>query len=115
MENLTYETLVPRLVEAVPEVPVDSDQVENNLAYLVFSDLMRFVNSLIETDGNRDVLEKIFQFVEDAARMKDKLIDSLLMDSLYLVAVAPTREAKKFMGPHTEKLFRRVESEVYGN
>ena len=116
MESLTYETLVPRFVETVPEVPLDADDVADNQAYLVFNDLMRFVDSKIETQESAEVLMRIFSFIEMAAQTKDVQVQDVLEDALYQIAVAPierTESAKMYMGPNTQKLFRRVLRQIY--
>ena len=113
MESLTYEKLVPRLVEALPEVPVDPDSVADNLAYLVFNDLMRFVNTLVEASDDNPLLAKIFRFIEEVAHAKDVQVQDVLEDALYELAVAPTDNARRYMGPNTRKVFRQVEAQVY--
>ena len=113
MESLTYEKLVPRLVEALPEVPMDPDSVADNLTYLVFNDLMRFVNSTVEADGDAPILAKIFRFIEEVARTKDVQVQDVLQDCLYAVAVAPANDARRYMGPNTQKVFRHVEARIY--
>ena len=116
MESLTYETLVPRLVEIVPDLPLDADDVADSRAYQVFSDLMRFVSSTIEPGGNNELLTKIFCFIEVAAETKDVQVQDVLQDALYQIAVAPiekTESAKKYMGPKTQKLFRQLEAQLY--
>jgi hypothetical protein len=113
MESLTYETLVPRLVEALPEVPMDPDSVADNLAYLVFNDLMRFVNTAVEASANAPLLAKIFRFIEEVAQTKDVQVQDVLQDALYGLAVAPTDGAKRYMGPNTLKVFRHVEAQIY--
>ena len=113
MESLTYENLVPRLVEALPEIPIDPDSVADNLAYFVFSDLMRFVNTMVDADGDNPLLGKTFRFIEEVAQMKDVQVQDVLQDALYLLAVAPTDKARMYMGPKTQKVFRIVEAEIY--
>jgi hypothetical protein len=113
MESLTYENLVPRLVEAVPEVPMDPDWVADNLTYLLFNDLMRFVTATMEANADAPLLAKIFRFIEEVAQTKDALVQDVLQDALYGLAVAPTDEAKKYMGPNTQKVFRHVEARIY--
>jgi hypothetical protein len=113
MESLTYENLVPRLVEALPEVPMDPESVSDNLTYLVFNDLMRFVNTTVEADGDARILAKIFRFIEEVARTKDVQVQDVLQDCLYTVAVAPADNAKRYMGPNTQKVFRDVEAQIY--
>ena len=80
MESLTYEKLVPRLVEALPEVPIDPDSIADNLAYLVFSDLMRFVNTTVEACGDDPLLAKIFRLIEEVAQTKDVQVQDVLQD-----------------------------------
>lgn len=113
METLTYDNLVARLVEALPEVPVDPDSVADNLAYFVFNDLMRFVTNNVEASQDNPLLVKIFRFVEEAAKAKDVQVQDVLQDGLYLLAVAPTDIAKRYMGPNTQKVFRHVEAQIY--
>ena len=113
MESLTYENLVPRLVEALPEVPMDPDSVSDNLTYLVFNDLMRFVNTTVEANGNAPILAKIFRFIEEVALTKDVQVQDVLQDCLYLVAVALADNARRHMGPNTRKVFRHVEAQIY--
>jgi hypothetical protein len=94
MKSLTYENLVPRLIEALPEVPMDPDSVADNLTYLVFNDLMRFVNLTVEVGGDAPILAKIFRFIEEVAGTKDLQVQDVLQDCLYLVAVAPADKAR---------------------
>lgn len=116
MERLTYEKLVPRLMEAVPEIPIDADNVADNLAYLAFNDLTRFVNTRLLVEGNTELLTKIFHFIEEAAQTGDVQVLDVLQDALYEIAVAPTdktNRAKMYMGRRTRKLFRKLESQIY--
>src|SRR5687768_852169 len=116
MESLTYERLVPRLVQAVPELPLNADDVAGNRAYLVFNDLMRFVISTLDAEQNTEVLTKIFSFIEGAAQTKDTQVEDVLQDALYQIAVAPierTENAKMYMGSNTQKLFLQVEAQIY--
>ncbi|MCM3872625.1 MAG: hypothetical protein ND895_18240 [Pyrinomonadaceae bacterium] len=113
MESLTYENLVPRLVGALPEVPMDPDSVADNLTYLVFNDLMRFVNTTVEASGDAPILAKIFRFIEEVAGTKDVQVQDVLQDCLYLVAVSPAENARRYMGPNTQKALRDVEARIY--
>jgi hypothetical protein len=113
VESLTYESLVPRLVEALPEVPMDPESVADNLTYLVFNDLMHYVNTTVEANKDAPILAKIFLFIEEVAQAKDVQVQDVLQDALYLLAVAPTDNAKRYMGPNTRKVFRLVEDQIY--
>ena len=113
MDSLTYEKLVPRLVEVLPEIPIDPDLVADNLAYFVFNDLMRLVNTMVEAGGDNPLLAKIFSFIEEEAQTKDVQVQDVLQDALYELAVAPTDKARMYMGPKTQKAFRKVVAEIY--
>ena len=65
---------MPRLVQALPEIPIDPDWVADNLAYFVFNDLMRFVNTTVELGEDSPLLAKIFSFIEEVAQTKDRLV-----------------------------------------
>jgi len=45
---ITRNNLVARLLDAVPEFQANPEDVRENLTYLIFNDLARFVSSLIE-------------------------------------------------------------------
>ena len=114
--ELTSENLLSRLVGAVPEFPIDADHVADNLVYLTFNDLTRFVNTRLEVQGNTELLTQIFHFIEEAAETGDSQVQDVLEDALYEIAVAPidkTNKAKMYMGRRTQKLFRRLESQIY--
>jgi len=114
--ELTYENLVARLVEAVPEFPIDADNVADNLVYLTFNDLTRFVNARLEVEENTELLAKIFHFIEEAAKTGDVQVQDVLQDALYEIAVAPiekTNKARMYMGGRTKNLFRKLESQIY--
>ena len=114
--ELTYQNLLSRLVEAVPEFPLEADHVADNLVYLTFNDLTRFVNARLEVEENTKLLAKIFHFIEEAAQSGDVQVQDVLQDTLYEIAVAPvekTNSAKMYMGRRTKKLFRKLESQIY--
>jgi hypothetical protein len=114
--ELTYENLLSRLVDAVPEFPIDADHVADNLVYLTFNDLTRFVSTRLEAEENTELLTRIFQFIEEAAKTGDVQVQDVLQDALYEIAVAPvdtTNKAKMYMGSRTHKLFRKLEAQIY--
>ncbi len=90
---------------------MDPDSVADNLTYLVFNDLMRFVNTTVEASGDAPILAKIFRFIEEVAGTKDVQVQDVSQDFLYLVAVAPADNARRYMGPNTQKAFRDVEAQ----
>jgi len=70
---------------------------------------MRFVNTTLEASEDNALLAKIFRFIEEVAQANDVQVQ----DALYLIAVAPSDNAKKYMGPNTHKVFRHVDAQVY--
>jgi hypothetical protein len=113
MEAVTYRNILSQLVEAVPEFQPDSDDLNDNLAYLVFADLIRFVTLEIRGGQNPQLLQKVFGFLEEAAKSKDKQVIDLLSDALYELAIRDAEKSKSLMGRATRKLVRKVEKEVY--
>ncbi len=47
-ETITYNDVVSRLLAAIPEFHPDSEDVADNLVYLVFGDLIRFARQELE-------------------------------------------------------------------
>jgi len=92
---------------------MDADSVADNLTYLVFNDLMRFVNTTVEASSDSPLLAKIFCFIEEVARVKDVQVQDVLQDSLYLIAVAPAGDARRYRGPNTQRVFRQVEAQIF--
>ena len=114
MKAITYDNLVAQLIETVPEFPVDPEYVQDNLTYIVFNDLTRFVNSQFETNNNDEILQRIFNFIEGAARSQDRKIIDVLWDSFNELAIKEPDKAKSYMGVYTRRIFQDVEDEIYG-
>ena len=114
MHSITYETLVPRLLERVPEFHPTEEWVEDNLAYLVFGDLMRFINLQLEDPANDAVVRRIFEFFESALNVPDPRIKDVLDDSFHdlAVSVEPV-SVKRFMKRATRRLYESVEDSIY--
>lgn len=113
MEEITYETIIERLLEAVPEFHPDEEDVRDHLAHLVFEDLRRFVKSLVETTNNDVLLKRIFGFIEEAARSRDvRVLDAVRDSFLEGLADSPDHLAKteKYMGRSTLKLLREAKA-----
>jgi DNA-binding ferritin-like protein (Dps family) len=115
MEKLRYDNLIARLVDAVPEFPADPEYVKDNLVYLVFNDLARFVISLFEAEAKEDLLRRIFDFMEEAASSQDQRITDVLWDSFNELAMKEPDKAKSYMGRYTRKIYQDVEEEIYGS
>lgn len=114
METMTYNNLTTQLLEAVPEFSADPEDVRDNLHYPVFSDLTRFIISTLETIDNKELLRRIFNFIEEAAKTHDKQIIELLKDSFNELAIREPVKAKSYMGRFTRSIFHAVEDEIYG-
>ena len=107
MEDISYENIIERLLEAVPEFHPDEEDVRDHLVHLVFEDLTRFVKSALETDDKDQLLKRVFGFIEEAASSHDDRVLDALRDS-FLEGLADSRDhlvkAKKYMGSTTHKL-----------
>jgi len=111
---ITFDTVVPLLLEAIPEFPSDADDVAENLVYLVFSDVMRFLKRELESNQNEDLLKRMFAFLEDVAQSQDARVTEMLQDALYELVIPDPDTPRSFMGRSTRKLFGQVVKEVYG-
>ena len=114
MEPITRSNLIARLLEAVPEFQADPEDVRDNLTYLVFNNLARFVCSLIENRNHEELLHRVFGFIEDATRTQDHEIKEILRDSLNELAIQHPESAESYMGPHTRRIFQMTREDVYG-
>ena len=115
MEKLRYDNLIARLLDSVPEFPADPEDVKDNLVYLVFNDLTRFVISLLEAEAKEDLLRRIFDFIEEAASIQDQQVTDVLWDSFNELAMKEPDKAKSYMGRYTRKIYEEVEEEIYGS
>jgi hypothetical protein len=111
--TITFNNVVSRLLEAVPEFQPDTDDVAENLVYLVFPDLMRFVKRALEGSQSEVLPRRVFAFLEEAVLCQDPDINEMLRDALFVLAIPDPDRPKALMGPATRKLFRKVEKEVY--
>lgn len=111
MQEITYEEVIRRLQETVPEFRPDDEDVSDHLVHLVWGDLTRYVMSLVEAEARDEVLRRIFGFVEEAARSHDiRVLDAVKDSFLEGLADSPSHldKAKQYMGPSTLKLLREV-------
>ena|SRR2546426_631536 len=112
--TITYNDIVSRLLAAIPELKPDSEDVTDNLVYLVFGELMRFAKAELESNPGGELVQKVFAFFEEAARSHDPLVTDVLLDALHDFAIPDPDKARAVMGRFTRKLFRKVVKEVYG-
>jgi len=75
------------LLKAVPEFSANPEDIRDNLTYLVFNDLARLVNSLLQSNDHEELL-LIFDFIEQAASTKDKEIQALFRDCFNEIALS---------------------------
>lgn len=114
MEPITRHNLIARLLDAVPEFQADPEDVRENLTYLVFNDLARFVGSLIENRNHEELLQRVFAFIEDATKTQDHEIKEILRDSFNDLAIQHPESAESYMGRHTRRVFQLTKEDVYG-
>lgn len=111
MQEVTYENVVRRLLEIVPEFHPDEEDVSDHLVHLVFGDLTDFVKSLLETANSDQVVRRVFSFIEEAARSGDvRVLDAVRDSFLEGLADSPDHlhKSKKHMGRLTLKLLRQA-------
>jgi len=112
-ETITYNDIVSRLLAAIPEFHPDSEAVADNLVYLVFGDLIRFARQELEVKPGSLLVQRIFGFLEDAARSQDPRVTEVLCDALHDLAIPDPDKARAVMGRSTRKLFGKVVKGVY--
>jgi hypothetical protein len=114
MQGITYDDIIPGLLKIVPEFPQDEEDIRDGLTYLVFADLMRFVKCQLEMPDKGELLQRIFDYIEEIANTEDARALDLLRDSFHeLVTLPDVNKLKKYLGKHSQKLLREVNSQVY--
>ncbi|MEK6320530.1 MAG: hypothetical protein AABN33_02480 [Acidobacteriota bacterium] len=96
--TITYTNIVSRLLEAIPEFQPDREDVTDNLVYLVFGDLIRFAKRELEGQSSGELLQRVFTFLEEAARSQDLRVTEMLRDALHDLAIPDPDKAKSVMG-----------------
>lgn len=112
--TITYNNVISRLLAAIPEFQPDSEEVADNLVYLVFGDLMCFVRDKLESKPGSEFMQRVFAFLEEAAQSQDPHVIDMLRDALHDLAIPDPDKARAVMGRSTRKLFAKVEKEIYG-
>ena len=111
MHEITYESVVQRLLETIPEFHADQEDVRDHLAHLVFEDLRRFVKSALETSNNGELLKRVFGFIEESVSGHDIRVLDVMRDS-FLEGLADSPDhlsrAEKYMGASTLKLLQEA-------
>jgi hypothetical protein len=110
---ITYNNVIKCLTNAVPEFHPDRQDVADNIVYLVFEDLVRFVKLLLEKEDQDGVLKRTFDVVEKALRDGDPRVVEMLRDTFSELALLDFDRIKHFMGPLSRKLLKKVRSDVY--
>ena len=83
--TLTFQTMVPALLNAVPEFHADEENVRENIPYLVFNELVDYAFGL-RPEADQSVLRHIFAFLERASESSDKEVQMLLRDVAWAMA-----------------------------
>lgn len=112
--TIIYDDIVPRLLAAIPEFQPDREDVTDNLVYLVFGDLIRLAKHELEVKPGSELVQRLFSFLEEAARSQDPRVTDVLLDALHDLAPPDPDIARAVMGRSTRKLFRKVVKQVYG-
>jgi hypothetical protein len=106
--KLGNRELIKRLAIVVLEFQPDADDVNDDRSYLVFNALMRYVEGLdLNQDG--ELLRRIFDFLESAAREGDDAVVRVVRDALWGLATwADVNLYKPLMGRKSRALLRDV-------
>ena len=108
MQEITYDNVIQRLLEAIPEFRADDEDVADHRGTLVFEDLTRFVKVLVETNDD-ELIRRIFRFLEEAGTSSDtRVLDAVTYSFLEGLADSPyhLNATKKYMGSQTRKLLK---------
>jgi hypothetical protein len=111
--GINYNNIAERLLECVPEFHPEQTDVRDNIVYLVFEDLVRFVKVFVQKAGQDELLRRIFNFIEQALRDGDPRVVEMLRDVFIELALLDSVRVKHLMGPLGRKLLKRVQAEVY--
>ena len=111
--TITFDNVVPLLLEAIPEFQGDAEDVAENLVYLVFPDFMRFAKRKLEDKESEQLLMRVFAFLEKAAQSRDARVTEMLRDALHELAIPDPDRPRALMGKATRRLFGKVVKEVY--
>lgn len=109
MQEITYENVIQRLLQTVPEFRADEEDVADQRGTLVFEDLTRFVKMLVDTNEDTELVRRIFTFVEKAATSSDvRVLDAIRYSFLEGLADSPYHLSltKKYIGSQTRKLLK---------
>lgn len=115
MEEITYENVVAQLLKVIPEFHPDKQDVSDGLTHLVFGDLTEFVKSLLDRQDNNDSVQRLFRFIEEAARSNDVRVLDVIKDSFlegFLDSPDHLHKSKKHMGRFTRRLLRQAKRYV---
>ncbi len=100
---MTVFDAIPALIKAVPEFIPNGSDIEDNLSYAVFNDLIRFA---FERDPETEavLLKRIFTFLEDMFEIGDDSVNMLLRDVAWAAAEqAQLHRFKQFLGKRLRK------------
>jgi hypothetical protein len=108
MQEITYDNIIQRLLDAIPEFRADEEDVADHRGTLVFEDLTRFVKVLVEAN-HEELIRKVFRFIEEAGSSSDtRVLDAIRYSFLEGLADSPYHPnlTKKYMGSQTRKLLK---------
>lgn len=109
MQEIRYDNVIQRLLEAIPEFTADEEDVADHRGTFVFEDLTRFVKGLAETNEDDELMKRIFKFVEEAGRSSDaNVLDAIRYSFLEGLTDSPyhLNLTKKYMGSQTRNLLK---------
>jgi hypothetical protein len=109
MQEITYENVIERLLQALPEFRADEEDIADQRVTLVFEDLTRFLKALVDRDEDPELITRVFLFIEEAAQSSDaRVLDAIRYSFLEGLADSPyhLNLTKKHLGVGTKKLLQ---------
>lgn len=113
--NLTYENLVAKLIEAVPEINERHELLVQDREFFgpgsTFDNaLVPYILALLEYGGSDEVLNRIFAFLEEMARCEEQRVRDVLGVCVceYISGHSFLHRAWRYMGEATRVMARRI-------
>ena len=110
---INKETMIDELRGAVPEFVIDPDWVPENLGYLIFNDLARYLCEQTQLSDWK-VVKQGMDFLERSLDGQDPYMRDLVHEVLEaLLSCDQASEVKQYFGPRTQVLWNEFMEDTY--
>ena len=110
---INKETMIDELRSAVPEFVIDPDWVPENLGYLIFNDLARYLCEQAQFSDWK-VVKQGMDFLERSLDGQDSYMRDLVHEVLEaLSSCDQVSEVKQYFGPRTRVLWNEFMEDTY--